>query len=337
MRAYVIPADCQSIDQLRLVEREAPQPGPGQVSIRIRAVSLNYRDQLIATGKYFGIPVTREIIPTSDGAGEVIDVGQGVTRFKVGDRVAGCFAQADPNGPASAPRAPLGLPLDGVLREQIVLHEDGVVAIPKSYSFEEAACLPCAGVTAWNTLMVAGKPIVPGDTVLALGAGGVSTWALQLAHAAGARVIVTSSSDEKIERAKGLGASDGINYRRHPQWDQEVMRLTEGRGVDCVIEVGGQGTLARSFRSLAFEGKVGLIGVLAGPSDDIATDAFMFKRGHLHGIMVGERPLFEALNKAVELNGIKPVIERVFAFNDAKAAFEQHRSGNFMGKVVIAV
>ena len=337
MRAYVIPADCQSIDQLHLVERAAPQPGPGQVSIRIRAVSLNYRDQLIATGKYFGMRVTRELIPTSDAAGEVIGVGAGVSRFKVGDRVASCFTQADPNGPASGPRAALGQPLDGVLREQIVLHEDGVVAIPKSYSFEQAACLPCAGVTAWNALMVAGKPIAPGDTVLVLGAGGVSIWALQLAHAAGARVIVTSSSDEKIERAKALGASDGINYRRHPQWDQEVMRLTEGRGVDCVVEVGGQGTLARSFRSLALDGKVGLIGVLAGPSDDIATDAFMFKRAHLHGIMVGDRPLFEALNKAVELNGIKPVIERVFPFAEAKAAFEQHRSGNFMGKVVIAV
>ena len=337
MRAYVIPKDCRSLDQLRLVERPDPEPGPGQVLIRIRAASLNYRDHMIVTGDYFGMTAPRELTPCSDLGGEVIGVGAGVTRVKVGDRVTATFSQADPNGPASGPQGPLGLPHDGALAEQIVLHEDGVLPMPPGYSFEEAACLPCAGVTAWNTLMIAGRPIRPGDTVVALGTGGVSIWALQLAHAAGARVIITSSSDEKVERARALGASDGINYRNTPEWDQEVMRLTGGRGADCVIEVGGEGTLARSFRALAPRGKVGLIGVLAGSSQDLGIHTLMFKQGTLHGIMVGDRGLFEQLNRAVTADGIKPVIDGVFAFEDARTAFERQQSGAFMGKIVVTI
>lgn len=337
MRAYTISKDCRSIDQLRLVERPDPAPGPGQVLVRIRAASLNYRDQMIAVSDYFGMSADRELIPMSDMAGEVLAVGAGVTRFKPGDRVCGCFSQADPNGPAHGPQAPLGLPLDGVLAEQIVLHEEGLVPAPQGYSFEEAACLPCAGVTAWNTLMVAGRPLRPGDTVLALGTGGVSIWALQLAAATGARVIVTSSSDDKIERAKALGAWAGVNYRRTPEWDQEVLALTGGRGADCVIEVGGNGTLARSFRALAPGGKVGLIGVLSGPSGDISPQTLMFKRGTLHGIMVGDRALFEQLIRAVEENGVRPVVDRVFPFEAAREAYAHQRGGDFMGKVVIAI
>ena len=338
MRAYVLPKDSRSLDQLRIVERPAPVPGPGQVAIRVRAASLNYRDLLIATGRYFNWPTPRELVPLSDGAGEVAAVGEGVTRFKVGDRVAGCFAQADPRGPASGPELPTGSPLDGVLAEMIVLHADGVVAIPPSYSFEEAACLPCAGVTAWNALFGTGKPLRAGETVLALGTGGVSVWATQLAAAAGARVIVTSSSDAKLARARALGAAEGINYRTTPDWDEAVMRLTEGRGVDCVIEVGGAGTLSHSFRSISPGGKIALIGVLAGQAAEaVEVQALRFRRGSLHGILVGDRPMFEALVRAVEENAIRPVIDRVFDFEQARAAYDHLASGDFMGKIVISL
>jgi NADPH:quinone reductase-like Zn-dependent oxidoreductase len=337
MFAYVLPPGCKSLESLTRVERPEPQPGHGQILVRIRAVSLNYRDQMIAAGEYFGMQILHEIIPASDAAGEVVGVGEGVSQFKIGDRVTACFLQADPRGLASGQPAPLGLPLDGVLTEFVVLHEAGVVRIPDRYTFEEASCLPCAGVTAWNALMVVGRPVAPGDIVLVLGSGGVSMWALQLARAAGARVLVTSSSDEKLLRAKNLGAADGINYRRNPDWEREVLRLTGGRGADCIIEVGGEGTLSRSFQALAVGGKVALIGVLAAPSGAVDHHTLMFKRGSLHGVMVGEKALFESLIRAVEVNDIRPVIDRVFGFGDAKAAFAHHRSGQFVGKVVIAV
>jgi NADPH:quinone reductase-like Zn-dependent oxidoreductase len=223
------------------------------------------------------------------------------------------------------------------LAERIVVHENGLVHMPPGYSFEEAACLPCAGVTAWNALMVAGRPIAPGARVLVLGTGGVSMWALQLGVAAGAEVLVTSSSDAKLERAAALGATHGINYRTTPDWDQEVLRLTEGQGVDCIIEVGGAGTLARSFRALAPGGKICLIGVLAGPSGDLRPETLMLKRGMLIGIMVGDRDLFEQLNRAVVQNRIKPVIDRVFPFEQARDAFAHQASGDFMGKIVIRI
>src|SRR5437867_1345798 len=251
MRAYIIPNGCKGIDELRRVEKPDPQPGPGQVLIRVRATSLNYRDQMMIAGTYFRGAVNRDTIPLSDGAGEVTAIGAGVTRFKPGDRVAGAFFQIRPDGPPTATRSALGAPLDGTLAEQMVLYEDGVVAFPKHLSFEEAACLPCAAVTAWNALFHAGRSVKTGETVLTLGTGGVSMFALQFAKAAGVRVIATSSTDEKLDRVKALGASNGINYIRTPRWDAEVLKLTEGRGVDCVVEVGGVGTLERSFDSLA--------------------------------------------------------------------------------------
>jgi NADPH:quinone reductase-like Zn-dependent oxidoreductase len=344
MRAYAIPKDSKSIDEMHLVERPDPVVGPGKVLIDIKAVSLNYRDIMIVEGHYFGRKAPHELVPGSDLAGVVASVGEGVTHFKPGDRVVACFSQADPNGLATGPQIGLGFPSqmsggyrnDGAFCERIVLHENGVLPIPEGYSFEEASCLPCAGVTAWNCLMFAGRPVRPGDTVLALGTGGVSIWALQIGVAAGARVIVTSSSDDKLARAKKLGASDGVNYKTHPDWDKEVMRLTGGRGADCVVEVGGQGTLVRSFRSLALYGKVGLIGALEGPTGDIDIHQLMFRRGTLHGIAVGDRPLFEQLNRAVVQHKIKPVIDRVFTFEQAHDALRHLRSGNFMGKVVIA-
>lgn len=336
MRAYVIPKDSSSIDAMRLVERLEPEVGEGRVLIDIRAVSLNYRDLMITEGRYFGRTAPRELIPGSDLAGTIAAVGKNVTQFKVGDRVTACFSQADPNGVATGPTTGLGFPGDGVFCERIVLHENGVLPIPEGLSFEEAACLPCAGVTAWNCLMVSGRPVRPSDTVLALGTGGVSTWALQLGIAAGAQVIITSSSDEKLTRAKKLGAAGTVNYKTHPDWEKEVMRLTDGRGVDCVVEVGGNTSLSRSLRTLAMNGKVGLIGWLGGPAGDLDLYNLMARRGTIHGIGVGTRDMFIELNRAVARHKIRPVIDRVFKFEEAAQALHHLKSGSFMGKVVIA-
>ena len=209
--------------------------------------------------------------------------------------------------------------------------------MPGRLSYEEAACLPCAAVTAWHALFRAGRPIRAGDTVLVLGTGGVSIFALQFARAAGARVIATSSSDDKLERVTTMGASDGINYKRTPDWEKEVLRFTGGRGVDCVIEIGGGGTFARSLQALARGGKVCLIGFVAGMDGDTSPYALMYKAGSLHGIFVGDREMFEEMNRAVSVNHVKPVIDRVFAFEEAVAAFEHHASGQFMGKIVVQV
>jgi len=334
MRAWVVPPGAKGVDELKRIERPDPQPGPGQVVVRVRARSLNYRDQLVASGTYFGAPHTRELIPLSDGAGDVAAVGPGVSRFRVGDRVAGCFFQRPRDAAPGAPPLALGSPLDGTLADYIVLNDDGVVAIPEGLSYEEAACLPCAGVTAWHALFRAGRPVRPGDNVLVLGTGGVSIFALQFARAAGARVVATSSSDEKIERLRAMGVSDAINYTRTPEWEKEVLRAT-GRGVDCVVEVGGGGTFARSLQSLARGGKVCLIGFVAGREGDTSPYPLMGKAGSLHGIFVGDREMFEEMNRAIAVNGLKPVVDRVFGFEEAKQAFALHASGRFFGKVVI--
>ncbi len=337
MRSWIVPAGCKNSGEIRLAEQPDPRPGPNQVLIRIRAVSLNYRDQAVALGMYIGGPVTRDTIPLSDGAGEVVSVGPGVTRFNPGDRVVAMFTQVPPGGSPFGARLALGSPLDGMLAEQIVLYEDGLLPVPAGLSFEEAACLPCAGVTAWNGLMHAGQPIKAGDTVLVLGTGGVSTFALLFAHAAGARVIATSSSDDKLTKAKALGASDGINYTRTPDWDQAVLKLTGGAGVNCVIEVGGVGTMNRSFQSLAVGGKVVLIGLLTGREGEVNPYTLMPKYGSLHGIFVGDKRMFELMNRAIEVNGIKPVVDTVFPFSETPAAYQLQASGKFMGKVVITI
>jgi NADPH:quinone reductase-like Zn-dependent oxidoreductase len=338
MRAFIVPAGCKTTDELKLVDRPDPRPGPSQVLVRVRATSLNYRDQAVALGTYIGGAVTRDLIPLSDGAGEVLEVGAGVTRFKPGDRVAGLFNQIPPYGPPFAPRAALGSPLDGMLAELVVLYEDGVISVPPGLTFEQAACLPCAGVTAWHALMHVGRAVHAGDTVLVLGTGGVSILALQFAKAAGARVIVTSSSDSKIARAVALGASGGVNYKRIPDWDQEVITLTAGRGVDCVVEVGGLGTLNRSFQSLAFGGKVVLIGLLTGRGTDTVNPyTLMPKSGSLHGIFVGNRDMFESMNRAIEADHIVPVVDQVFPFADALQAYRRQASGDFFSKVVITL
>jgi NADPH:quinone reductase-like Zn-dependent oxidoreductase len=224
-----------------------------------------------------------------------------------------------------------------MLAEHVVLFEDGLVHLPAGYSFEEGACLPCAGVTAWHALMHAGRSIRPGDTVVVLGTGGVSTFALQFARAAGARVIATSSSDEKLAQARSRGASDGINYKATPEWDKEVLRLTGGRGADCVVEVGGVGTLPRSMNAIGRGGKITLIGLLTGPEGGISPYPLMFKGGSLHGVFVGDRSMFEEMNRAIDGNGITPVIDRVYAFEEVPDAFRQHAAGAFVGKVVIRI
>jgi NADPH:quinone reductase-like Zn-dependent oxidoreductase len=331
-----MPANCRSFEDIRLVDRPDPVPGRGQVVVRVRATSLNRRDQAIADGTYFGNPVQRETIPLSDGAGEIAAVGEGVTRVTAGDRVAAMFFQTPPGGSPFATEEALASPLDGVLAEYVVLYEDGVVPIPAALSFEEAACLPCAGVTAWNALMCTGRPVGPGQTVLTLGTGGVSIFALQFALAAGAQVFVTSSSDAKLARAKALGASATINYAHSPEWHKDIATLTTGRGVDCVVELAGVGTLERSFESVAAHGKVCLIGVMTGRSAPFSPYALMWKEAALHGIRVGTRAMFEQMNRAIDANGVKPVIDTVVPFASALDAFRLQAAGQFVGKIVIA-
>ena len=336
MKAYVLLAGSENLDSLKLVERPEPAPGPGQILVQIRACSLNYRDQAIVTGRYFGGKLQRDTIPLSDGAGEVTAIGPGVTRFKVGDRATGTFFENWVDGPPAAePRPALGSPLDGTLVECRIFDQRDAVKIPANLSFEEAATLPCAGVTAWNALMVISR-VKPGDSVLCLGTGGVSMLALQFAKAAGARVIITSSSDEKLKRAKAAGADDRINYKKTPEWEKEVQRITGGRGVDHIIEVGGTGTLAKSFQSIGFRGNVCLIGVLSS-GGDTNPHPLMLRGASLHGIFVGNRAMFEDMNRAIEVNRIQPIVDRVFPFEKARDAYEFQQFQSHFGKVVIKV
>lgn len=338
MNVYEVVKGATGLDGLKKAERAEPKPGPHQVLVRVKATSLNFRDLAVLRGVYPGPPMGDNLIPLSDGAGEVAAVGAGVTRFKLGDRVAGTFFQVWINGRPPTGMVALGAaPANGMLAEYVALHEDGLVPIPASMSFEEAATLPCAAVTAWHGLMVSGKPIKPGDSVLAIGTGGVSIFALQFARAAGARVIITSSHEEKLDRARKMGASDTVNYKKTPEWGKAVLELTGGRGVDCVIEVGGAGTLAKSFQSVGFGGKVSLIGVLSGPSGDTSPHTLMFKSASLHGVFVGNRAMFEDMLMAMAVNRISPVIDKCFAFDDAAEAYRYQMEAKHFGKVVIRV
>lgn len=336
MKSWQLNKGATSLDDLVLVEREKPVPGPGEVLIRLRACSLNYRDSLIPKGFYMGGVVDRDITPLSDGAGEVEAVGAGITQYKVGDRVAGTFFQGWLSGPPSAAAGPaLGAPpAKGMLSEYVVLPEYGVVPIAQSLSFEEAATLPCAGVTAWNALMEGTPSLRPGAWVAVLGTGGVSLLALQIAKAAGARVIATSSSDEKLARVKSLGADEVINYKTTPAWGAEMARITGG--VDHVVEVGGQGTMAQSMQAIGFGGEIAIIGVLSLEGNVTPRD-IMFKAGRMRGIFVGSAAMARSLNAAIDANGIKPVVDKIFAFDDAKVAYEYHASPALFGKTVITV
>ncbi|HEV2387371.1 MAG TPA: NAD(P)-dependent alcohol dehydrogenase [Candidatus Acidoferrales bacterium] len=325
-----------SVDRLEVAEQPDPVPAPGQVVVRVGAVSLNFRDTLVVKGLYsrkLRLPLT----PCSDAAGEVLAVGEGVSRVRPGDRVAGIFMQRWIAGELDEEKArsALGAGGQGVLAEQVVFDQQALVPIPRSLSFEEAATLPCAGVTAWNALMVAGR-LVPGQTVLALGTGGVSIFALQLACIAGARVIVTSSSDEKLGRARDLGAAETINYRTTPDWEEKVRELTGKRGADHVIEVGGAETLPKSIRAARFGGHIALVGNLTGRGGVDIVPIFM-KGLRVTGIFVGSRAMFEAMNRAIELAGMRPVIDRVFAFDQAPQALQYMETAGHFGKIVIRV
>jgi len=336
MKAYHIKKGSTGLDGLAMVNLDQPRPGPGQVLVRVRATTLNFRDLAVVTGNYFGGSVQRDLIPLSDGAGEVSELGEGVSRFNIGDRVAGTFFQTWTEGKPPRTMAALGSPLDGMLAEYVVLDADGLVAVPQHLGWEQAAALPCAGVTAWNALMVQDR-VRPGDTVLLLGTGGVSIFALQFARMAGARVIITSGSDAKLERARAMGADAGINYQRTPAWDTAVLEHTGGAGADHVIEVGGVGTLARSFNSVGFGGQVTLIGVLAGREGDTNPHGLMFKSARLQGVFVGNRVMFEDMNRAIAINGLQPVVDRVFPFDEVRQAFELMAAGGHFGKIAIAI
>jgi NADPH:quinone reductase-like Zn-dependent oxidoreductase len=321
------------LDNLTMVEREQPRPAAFEVVVKFHAVSLNYRDLMFAKGVYN--PNSRfPAVPCCDGAGEVAALGDQVTRWKVGDRVCPIFTQGWIEGRRSSQkdRTSLGAgDLDGTLREYGAFNENGLVRIPDHLSYDEASTLPCAAVTAWNALIETGK-LRAGETVLTLGTGGVSIFAVQLAKMQGARVIATSSSDEKLARVRRLGADETINYKTTPDWDKEVLRLTGG--VDHVVEVGGAGTLAKSVNATRTEGTVYVIGVLAsgGGFDPIRV---LMKGIRLQGIFVGSRQMFEDLNRAITANGLKPVIDRNFKFEEAREALRYMESGSHFGKIVI--
>jgi NADPH:quinone reductase-like Zn-dependent oxidoreductase len=325
------------LDALAQEERPQPEPGPGEVLLRVRAVSLNYRDLMVVKGLY-NPKMSLPRIPCSDAAGEVAAVGSGVRGVAAGQRVAGLFAPAWQCGePTEAKhRSALGEAAEGVLAEYVVLPEHGVVAVPEHLSDEEAATLPCAGLTAWHALVTEGR-VAPGDTVLVQGTGGVSLFALQFARLAGARVIITSSRDDKLQRAAALGAAEGINYKTTPEWGDRARQLTGGRGVDHVVEVGGAGTLAQSLRAVRMGGRVSLIGVLAGGGGSVNLVPVLMKSVRVQGIFVGSREMFEAMNRAVAEHRLRPVVDRVFGFAEAPEAFRHLESGAHFGKVCIRV
>jgi NADPH:quinone reductase-like Zn-dependent oxidoreductase len=335
MKRYELPAF--GLDNLKPVDRPRPEPAAGQALVRVTATSLNYRDLMVVKGLYNPrMPLPR--VPFSDGAGVVESVGPGVTRVKPGDRVAGIFMQAWLDGPLTEEkgRSALGGSIDGVLSEYVALDAEGLVHTPAHLSDEQAACLPCAAVTAWNALVTQGN-LKAGDTVLVQGTGGVSLFALQFARLHGARVIATSGSDEKLDRAKALGAADGVNYRTTPDWDTAVLDLTGGNGVDHVVEVGGAGTLERSLRAVRIMGTVSQIGVLTGLTQDLNIAPLLMKHIRLQGIYVGSRAMFEDMNRAIAASKLVPVVDRVFPFERAADALRHMEAGAHFGKIVVRV
>lgn len=335
MQAYQVQSD-QGIGAIARIEIDTPTPGPGEVLVLIRANSLNYRDLGITRGGYFRndrLPV----IPLSDAAGEVVAVGDGTTEFAVGDRVAGTFFQDWLDGEITEKGlySGLGGGIDGTLAEFVLFKEQGLVHIPNHLSYAEAATLPCAALTAWQALVTLGK-LKAGDRVLLLGTGGVSIFGLQFAKAHGAEVIITSSSDEKLQRARQLGADHTINYKTTPDWENAVLDLTKGRGVDNVLEVGGPNTFEKSVKTVRPNGIVSLIGVLAGAEGKASPLLVVFNRLRVHGIYVGSRAMFQAMNRAIEQSDLHPIIDQHYRFDKAKEAYRALRAANHLGKIVIS-
>jgi len=333
MRAWQISSF--GVDSLEFVERPTPSPGPGEVLVAVRAISFNYRDLLLVKGIY-NPKLKLPRIPCSDGAGEVAAVGEGVTAWKLGDRVAGIFMQNWLDGALTSARArgALGGDIDGTLAEYIVLKETGLVALPEHLSFQEAATLPCAAVTAWNAL--GAGDLKPGETVLIQGTGGVSIFALQFARLRGARVLGISGSDEKLERACSLGLDAGLNYMDKPDWDRCALEQTGGDGVDLVVEVGGMGTLPRSLRAIRIGGTVAQVGVLSGAAEALPISSILHKQARIQGIYVGSRKDFLEMNKAVALAVLRPVGEE-FHWTQAREALGRMEEGSHFGKLVLTV
>ena len=336
MHAFVLSGSF-GLENVSRVELPSPKPGHGQVAVRVRAASLNYRDLLITRG-WYNPKLNMPAALGSDLAGEVIAVGPSVSRFKVGDRVTGCFFPGWTDGPVTDTKVKSSLGdgwQPGALSQEVVLPEDGLVASPACLTDEECATLPCAALTAWNALFEQ-SAIMPGETVLTLGTGGVSLFALQFAKAAGAKVIITSSQSDKLERAAKLGADVGINYGTEPNWDGPVREHTGGIGADHVIELGGAGTMATSIRAVKRGGTISLIGVLSGLGQ-IDPMPILMRSVLVKGIFVGSRAMFERMNRAIEMHSIKPVIDRVFPFEETPAALAYMDSGSHFGKIVIRV
>lgn len=325
------------IDQLVFDQVAVAEPGPGQVLVAIKAVSLNFRDLAVVTGRY-PRNTSQPTIIASDGSGEVIAVGDGVTAFHAGDRVIGSFFQSWITGPFAREygASALGGAIDGVLTRFRVFDQQGLLRVPEHLSFEEAATLPCAGLTAWNAL-VSTCHVQAGDTVLLLGTGGVSIFGLQFAKLHGARVIITSSSDQKLARAKALGADEIINYKTTPDWDQEVLRLTGGKGVDIVLEVGGGATFARSMNSVRASGQIAVIGVLTGVAGTIPIGLIGLQTLSVRGIFVGSVAMFEDMNRAISANQLRPVVDRVFPFEQSAEALRCMQGAQHFGKIVITL
>jgi NADPH:quinone reductase-like Zn-dependent oxidoreductase len=335
MQCYELQATT-GFEALKLVERETPRPGPHQVVVRVRAASFNYRDVMIAGGGYAG-RAKLPLIPLSDGAGDVVETGSAVTRVKKGDRVCGIFFQRWITGPVrpDIQDAALGGTADGMLTEMALLDGEGVVPVPEHLSYEEAAALPCAGVTAWNGLVEASGGVKPGDAVLLLGTGGVSIFGLQFAKLAGARPIVVSTSDEKLARARELGAAEAINSKSVPDWQDRVRAATGGRGVDHVLDVTGGETTQKSLVSLRPGGHIAIIGARSGPGGELDRRVILQRGLKVSGINVGSRAMFEAMNRAISANRMKPIVDRTFPFKNAPQAYHEFATGRHFGKVVI--
>jgi NADPH:quinone reductase-like Zn-dependent oxidoreductase len=325
------------LDHLHLAPITLPTLGPNEVHVRFHAASLNYRDLMVVLCQY-NPQLAMPRIPGSDAAGEVLAIGAAVTSLKPGDRVASLFFQDWHDGPIqpSTGKSALGGPIDGVFATERILPAHGLIPIPDALTYEQAATLPCAALTAWNALVERGH-LFAGQTVLTLGTGGVSLFALQFAKAMGARVLVTSSSDEKLARARTLGADELINYRATPQWEEEVHKLTARRGVDHVIELGGAGTLPQSLKAVTPGGCVHVIGVLTGKGATIDPTPILAKSIQVHGIYVGSRGMFNRMLAAIEINRLQPVIDRVFPLEDFRAAFQHLQAGAHFGKVVLSL